>query len=225
VPNRASTAAILLETVMVVAVAAAFAFLANAMSPRGLNLARNYFPKAAPTAQATPKVSASAATQAPTPATPAVSSPTNAPAENSEIEETDQRIKDKGLQPVERAEMERIYNSPRYQQGYVIFIDARNPDFYADSHIPGAYPLDFYHPAKDLAEDLTPCQNAEQVIVYCTGGECEDAESTAIMLRDDAHIPTKKIFVYGGGFDDWSGHHLPLERGARNSGLPPEANK
>jgi rhodanese-related sulfurtransferase len=52
------------------------------------------------------------------------------------------------------------------------------------------------------------------------GGECEDAEYTALLLRD-AGIPAQKLFVYGGGFDDWAASHLPLEQGDRNSGVAP----
>jgi rhodanese-related sulfurtransferase len=190
-------------------VAAAFAFAANEISPRGLKLARDYFPRAASPSVSPPKVSPTVAVN---PAS------TN---EDSEAAETDRRIKEKGLQPISRAETERLFRDTRYQQGLVVFIDARSPDHYAASHIPGAYPLDLYHPEKDVANDLAPCQNAEQVVVYCTGGECEDAESTAILLRDYG-IPAQKLFVYGGGFEDWSASHLPLEQGGRNSGLPPE---
>jgi len=204
---------ILLETVTVVFVAAAFAFAANKISPRGLDLSRDYFPKPASPAHS------------PIPVAPPAAVNAASTEGDSEAAETDRRIKEKGLQSISRAETERLFKDPRYQQGLVVFIDARNSDHYAASHIPGAYPLDLYHPEKDLADDLTPCQNAEQVIVYCTGGECEDAESTAILLRDEAHIPGQKIFVYGGGFEDWSASHFPLEQGARNSGLAPVESK
>ena len=210
--NRTSTAAILLETVVVVAVAAGFAFVANKFSPHGLDLARDYFPSTVVQAHA------------PVQASPAATVNPASTNEDSEAEETDRRIKEKGLQPIGRAETERLFKDPRYQQGLVVFIDARAADHYAESNIPGAYALDRYRPEKDLAEDLTPCQNAEKVVVYCTGGECEDAEYTALFLRD-AGIPMQKIFVYGGGFEDWSASHLPLEQGARNSGLAPAEGK
>jgi 3-mercaptopyruvate sulfurtransferase SseA len=71
-----------------------------------------------------------------------------------------------------------------------------------------------------LAADLTPCENADQVVVYCTGGDCEDAEYTALLLRDTG-VSIQKIFVYGGGFDEWSASQLPLEQGARDSGVAP----
>jgi rhodanese-related sulfurtransferase len=197
---------------MVVAAAAGFAFAANALSPRGLKLARDYFPSAAAPVVSTAHSPPPAATNA-APAT-----------EDSDEAEIEQRIKSKGLQPMDRVQTERLFHDPRFQQGLVIFIDAREPARYAEGHIPGAYPLDRYHPEEDLAADLTPCQNAEQVVVYCTGGDCEDAEYTAILLRD-AGVPLQKLFVYGGGFDEWSAHHLPLEQGARNSGLAPVESK
>jgi rhodanese-related sulfurtransferase len=203
---------ILLETVAVVFVSAGFAFAANKLSPRGLDLARDYFPNPA------------GATHSPLPVSPPAAVQASSTNEDSEAAQTDRRIKEKGLQPISRAETERLFKDPRYQQGLVVFIDARDADHYAASHIPGTYPLDLYHPEKDLAAALTPCQNAEQVVVYCTGGECEDAESTALLLRD-AGIPGPKLLVYGGGFEDWSASHLPLEQGARNSGLAPVESK
>jgi rhodanese-related sulfurtransferase len=208
VSRRKSTAAVLLEAVIVIAVAAGFAFALNELSPRGLKLRRDYFPSVASPTNVPAKVS------------PAAENPPTAPEETSATAEIDQRIKSKGLQPIDRAQVEHLFHDPRYQQGLVVFIDARDVDHYAEGHIPGAYELDRYHPEKDLATDLVPCQNAEQVVVYCTGGECEDAEFTALMLRD-AGVSNKNLFVYGGGFDDWSANHLPLEEGARNSGQAP----
>jgi len=208
VPSRTSTAAILLEAVSVTVVAAGFAFAANELSPRGLTLARDYFPSAASPSRVPPKVSP-----------PADTLPASVP-ENSQAAEIDQWIKGKGLQPIDRPQTERLFHDPRYQQGLVVFVDARDQDLYAQGHIPGAYPLDRYHPEKDLAADLTPCLNAELVVVYCTGGDCEDAEYTALLLRD-AGVSIQNLFVYGGGFDEWSASHLPLEQGARDSGLAP----
>jgi rhodanese-related sulfurtransferase len=208
VQSRYSTGAVLLEAVIVIAVAASFAFTVNELSPHGLKLGRDYFPSVA------------SATNAPTKITPPADTHPGVSEVNSETAETDQRIKSKGLQPIDRAQTEQLFHDPRYQQGLVIFIDARDEDHYAESHIPGAYELDRYHPEKDLAADLVPCQNAQKVVVYCTGGDCEDAEYTALMLRD-AGVSNQNLFVYGGGFDDWSASHLPLEQGARNSGQAP----
>ena len=64
---------------------------------------------------------------------------------------------------------------------------------------------------------LPAAQAAEEIVVYCTGGECEDADTAAIVLGD-AGVPAKKVFVYGGGYSEWTENHLTLETGARNSG-------
>ena len=53
---------------------------------------------------------------------------------------------------------------------------------------------------------------------YCNGGECDDSEHAAIMLRDSLGIPKEKVFVYGGGIAEWTTNGLPIEVGARNSG-------
>jgi rhodanese-related sulfurtransferase len=201
--------AVFVEAVVVVLAGAGFAFAANELSPHGLFLARDYFPKSTNVVitSSTPPVTSSNA-----------AAPSVATNENPEIAEADQRIRGKGLQPLDLAEVEKLFHDPRYMQGLVIFIDARTGGYYATSHITGAYPLDYYHPEKDLAADIAPCDNAEQVVVYCSGGECEDADSTAIMLQKSG-VPAQKIFVYSGGFDEWSAKHLPLEQGARNSGV------
>jgi rhodanese-related sulfurtransferase len=206
--GRTSNAGIVLEALLVMALAAGFGFVVNQVSPRGLRLTRDYFPSVTNSAPPAAKVS------------PPPDSPPATSSENSEASDIERRIKSKGLQPIGRGPTERLFHDPRYEQGLVVFIDARDEEHYVQGHIPGAYPLDRYHPEKDLAADLPPCENAEQVVVYCTGGECEDAEFTALLLRD-AGVSNQKIFVYGGGFEDWSGSHLPLEEGARGSGQAP----
>jgi rhodanese-related sulfurtransferase len=205
VSSRPSTVArVVLEAVVVVLAASALAFAANELSPRGLKLARNYFPggtnqPVAPLQNSRPPAAATNASQEPP------------------VDDVDQRLKDKGLQPVSRAKTVELFHDPRFQEGLIVFVDARNQEHFNDGHIPGAYQLDPYHPEQQLAGVLTRCQAADQVVVYCTGGDCEDADSTTILLRD-AGVPNQKLFVYGGGYDDWTENHLPVEQGARNSG-------
>ncbi len=192
---------------VVVLAAAAFAFAANEVSPRGLKLARNYFP------------GGTSQTIAPlqTPRPQAAAASTNQANQEAPLDDVDQRLKAKGLQPVSRAKTVQLFHDPRFQEGLIVFIDARNQDEYNDGHIPGAYQLDPYHPEQQLPAVLTTCQAADQVVVYCTGGDCEDADSTALLLRD-AGVPSQKLFVYGGGYSDWAENRLPVEQGARNSG-------
>jgi rhodanese-related sulfurtransferase len=34
----------------------------------------------------------------------------------------------------------------------------------------------------------------------------------------DAGVSKDRLFVYAGGFDEWSARHMPIETGERNSG-------
>jgi rhodanese-related sulfurtransferase len=100
----------------------------------------------------------------------------------------------------------------------ILFIDARDPDHFQQGHIPGAFEFYPYHPQDYLEAVLTPCQIAEQIVVYCTGGDCEDSLSAAIFLRQTATNLAGKLFIYGGGMTEWEAAGLPVESGARNSG-------
>ena len=73
-------------------------------------------------------------------------------------------------------------------------------------------------PSGKIFGDVLPvCQKAEQIVVYCNGGDCDDSETAALLLRD-VGIPNQKLFVYGGGMAEWITNSLPVETGARNSG-------
>ncbi len=197
---------ILLEACLVAVIGAGVSLAANQFSPRGLKLSRNYYPTGAPQ------------TTAPVAVAPPATNASPATAEPSAASLLSERLRGKGLQEISRPDVEKLSRDPRLLAGIIVMIDARDPEHFQAGHIPGAYELDPYHPELQLPVVLPACQIAEQIVVYCTGGECEDADTAALLLRD-AGVPAKKIFVYGGGFDEWHGARLPLERGDRNSGL------
>ena len=199
---------------------------ANELSPRGLALSRNYFPRgtnqvpaaprpvqAVPPAAPKPVQAAPPATPAPVQAVPGPAG-TNEPSESAQISE---RLRGKGLQELKLNQVQILFDDPRSQDGRIIFVDARDEDDYQEGHIPGAYELDPYYPEKEMETVLPICLAAEEVVVYCNGGDCEDSDTAAILLRD-AGVPVQKLFVYGGGFTAWEAAHLHVETGARNSG-------
>jgi len=192
--------AVVFEVLFVAALGLVFALAANALSPRGLRLSRNYFPDAG---------TAPAATNSSGRGTLPVS--INTP--NATL----QRLQQRGLQLVNSNEVVELFRDPRHEQGLVVFIDARDDTHYAAGHIPGAWQFHHYRPENYLPTVLPVCLNALQVVVYCTGGECEDSEFAAIMLRD-AGVPSESLFVYAGGITEWKASGLPLETGARGSG-------
>jgi rhodanese-related sulfurtransferase len=196
---------IVVEAAIVAIVGLGVALAANQLSPRGLALSRNYFPAGTNPAPAVPA--------------PVLVAPVAAGTdENSEAAQLSERLRDKGLQEVKRGHAEILFHDPGAQMGRIVFVDARDEDHYKDGHIPGAYELDPYHPEKKLGAVLTVCEAAEKVVVYCTGGDCEDSDTAALLLRDGG-VPGGKLFVYGGGFTEWESSHLPVETGARNSGV------
>ena len=198
---------VLLEAVLVAAIGTAVALVANALSPRGLKLTRDYFPGS----------NRSGASALPT--TNSVKGAVGGNQSQASMAELAlARLREKGLQVVDCKQAQELFHDPRYGQGAIVFIDARNDEHYQKGHIPGAWQFDRYHPENYLAAVLPVCQAAQQVVVYSAGGECEDSEFAALFLRDSAQVPGEKLLVFTGGWTEWTERGLPVETGSRNSG-------
>jgi rhodanese-related sulfurtransferase len=193
---------VFLETAFVMVIGAIFAFAANQVSPRGLTLTRNYFPEGA---RAIPLATLPHST----------TGTNSAPIDPALLLAAE--LKEKGLQLAGGSQALQLFHDPRFKQNRVVFIDARDEQHYREGHIPGAYEFDPYRPEKYFDAVLPVCQAAEQIVVYCNGGECDDSETAAILLRD-VGIANQKLLVYGGGITEWTANGLPVEAGARNSG-------
>ena len=201
----------MLEGAVVAGVGVILSFIANAVSPRGLALSRDYFPGAI-----RPGSSMAASTNA-----SIVSAATNAAAATQLIAA---RLAAKNLRMVDLEQARELYFDPRYQHGGVVFVDARDDGLYQAGHVPAAHQFDHYRAPNNLAAILPVCAVAEQIVVYCNGGDCEDSEFAAVTLRESG-VPNEKLHIYGGGFTEWSTSGLPVERGARGSGLLREATQ
>lgn len=199
------TRGVLLEAAVVLAGGLIVGLLANFISPNGLKLGRDYFPKTT--------VPAVAPVTQPVASVPAV--PTTTPAETNAVLA---RLRERGLQPLDRAAVLALFQDPKRTQELIVFVDVRNDALYQAGHVPGAYQLDYYRPESYLPTVLSACSTAEKVIVYCTGGDCEDSELAAVMLGQ-AGVPRDRIFIFPGGYAEWSAQRLPLETGARLSGV------
>jgi rhodanese-related sulfurtransferase len=205
-PTRFQAKSILWEALFVALIGTVFAFAANEISPRGLSFTRDYFPGGKHTAL---------------PGVATIPLPPRSAHTNATVSATEQslaaRLQANGLQLVTSDQVAQLFRDPRYEQGSVVFVDARNDLNYQQGHIPGAVQFDHYRAEHYLATVLPVCQAAEQVVVYCTGGDCEDSEFAAIFLRQAGVLP-EKLFVYAGGMTEWTANGLPVEIGARNSG-------
>ncbi len=185
-------------------VGAALAFAANAFSPYGLKLGRNYHP--------------STSRGAPGPSVGSNVTSTAVAGHYSSEELLLARLRDNGLQLADSNLVIQLFRDPRREQEGIIFIDAREDEQYRAGHIPGAYQFYHYYPERYLTNVLQVCLTAQQMVFYCNGGECDLSLDAAMYLSDNARIPKEKVFVYGGGFGEWAANGLPIELGARNSG-------
>lgn len=158
---------------------------ANALSPRGLSLGRDYFPTSQPVA------SRASSSHPPTAAQPTTSK--------------------HGHALIEHAEAARLFADPKRQHGRILFIDARNADRFAEGHIPGAMRFDHYRPDETAGEVVGLALIAERVVVYCNGGSCEDSELVANDLLGFG-VPAEKLVIYKGGVAEWLARGMPLEK-------------
>lgn len=189
-----------LEVMAVLTAGALLGSLANALSPRGLQWTRNYFPVG------------------PAPR-PAVSILEEASLSPEVLAAATARIEARGYTAWNFDRVAEAFADPARLVGRIVFVDARADIPYRRGHIPGARPLDPYRPDQHLLEVVAACWNAERVIVYCSGGTCEDAELAAALL-EQAGIPRGRLVIYVGGFSEWLERGQPVEP-PRNSQTVP----
>ncbi len=192
-----------LEALLVAVTGVTLALLANALSPRGLELRTNYFPA---TVSAPPSSQAVAV-----PASAITGTAAARPAENSAVAE---RLRQRGLKSIRHEEVFALVQNGSIAEGSVVLVDARGDQPYAANHIPGAWQFHHYRAELFLPALLPRCLSATKVIVYCTGGDCEDSEFAAVMLRE-AGVPYENLFVYTGGMQEWTREKSPVEAGPR----------
>ena len=181
---------VLMEAVLVAVVGLAIGLAANATSGRGLRITKDYFPAL--------------------PVAPLV------PASIKVAGEVDASSPGEAHRTVDHERVVEIFQSESYLEECHILVDARDADHYAEGHIPGAYQLDHYRPEQYLAVLVPACEQAEMIILYCNGGECDDSELAAGDLLAEG-VPADRLYIYLGGIVQWQADGLPFERGARLS--------
>ncbi|MEJ5242047.1 MAG: rhodanese-like domain-containing protein [Desulfomicrobiaceae bacterium] len=93
--------------------------------------------------------------------------------------------------------------------GQAVFLDARDPDTYAQGHIPGALCV----PPTELDRlwpHIAPHIEGKTVVTYCDGERCPLSEELAAALRARG-VSTVLVFV--NGWSLWQGEHLPTTTG------------
>jgi rhodanese-related sulfurtransferase len=98
---------------------------------------------------------------------------------------------------------------------YVVVLDARSAAHYEEGHIPGAYLLDHYHQDDHMDALLPLLQDAPMIVVYCTGGDCEDSIFLCNDLVRTYGIYQEALYIFEGGITAWEEQGAPLQEGAR----------
>lgn len=204
---KTATKEILVEGALVAVAGVVLAFVVNGLSPRGLVVARDYFPVAPVASPVTPRAGSTESGTGNT--DQAAVSPERQLAERMQAE---------GLQLAYLEQAVDLFRDPRHASQLVVFIDARDDQNYQEGHVPGAYQFDHYRAERHIETILPVCQMAEQIVIYCSGGDCEDSQFAARTLAG-VGIPKERLFVFGGGMNEWETNGLPVEIGERNSGV------
>jgi rhodanese-related sulfurtransferase len=102
----------------------------------------------------------------------------------------------------------------RLYEGKALFLDARRSSVYAEGHIAGArsFPVwesDIDRRVKGLYEE--GLDQKAPVVVYCSGGACEDSHMLAEKLY---MVGFDNVLIYKDGFPDWQKRALPTSKGA-----------
>ncbi|MCP5515914.1 MAG: rhodanese-like domain-containing protein [Verrucomicrobiales bacterium] len=199
---------ILGELVVVGVAGLALGLAANRLSPRGLSLTRDYFPSLVPPPPSVPAASIE----------PQDDAEAQTPANGEPAGGAEGAVQG-GVAFLSHEQAVALFEDPRREAELVVFVDARDPDHYREGHIPGAYLFYHYRPEEYLPEVLPACQLAEDVVVYCNGGTCEDSELAAASLRQ-LGVAAECLRIYRDGITRWRAEGLPLEGGQRLSGQP-----
>jgi rhodanese-related sulfurtransferase len=94
-----------------------------------------------------------------------------------------------------------------------LFIDARRSKVYEEGHIAGARSFPVWESDIDARVKALFDEGLDQsapVVVYCSGGNCEDSHMLAQRLY---MVGFDNVLVYKDGFPDWELRKGPIEKG------------
>ncbi len=96
-----------------------------------------------------------------------------------------------------------------FDDGQDLFIDAR-PDYqYEAGHIAGSVNI-IGNTLEDRLDELMDRASGGRLIVYCVGPECPEAVELADLMVE---FDLKPVYVYTGGWEQWSQLGYPSETG------------
>jgi rhodanese-related sulfurtransferase len=103
-----------------------------------------------------------------------------------------------------------------YESG-ALFLDARRSSVFEDGHIAGARSFSVWESDIDdkvnalFEERPNPEDQNKPIVIYCSGGACEDSHMLAQKLFG---LLFNNVYVYKDGFPDWQKRGLPTRSGS-----------
>jgi rhodanese-related sulfurtransferase len=94
-----------------------------------------------------------------------------------------------------------------------LFLDARRSSVYAQGHIPGARSFPVWESDIDARVKAFFEEGLDQrapVVIYCSGGNCEDSHMLAQKLY---MVGFDNVLIYRDGFPDWQKRRHPVTTG------------
>ncbi len=95
-----------------------------------------------------------------------------------------------------------------FDNGNVLFVDARSQDDYEDGHIPGAVSLPAGQFDELVGSFLDRHAAARSIVTYCSGRACEDSHHLAQLLHE---LGFDHVKVFIDGFLGWKAEGYPIE--------------
>lgn len=116
------------------------------------------------------------------------------------------------FQEVTFEEVREIFEDPATLDGLNVFLDARAESTFEAGHIPRAIPCNPYEIENYVDRVLSSIGNADRIIVYCGGGDCEDS---IFLCREliGYDVPYNKLYLYEGGWKEWNQQNMPTRSG------------
>ena len=95
-----------------------------------------------------------------------------------------------------------------FDNGNVLFVDARSQNSYEDGHIPGAVSLPVGQFDEQIESFLSQHSPDTRIVTYCSGRTCEDSHNLARLLSD---VGFTHGIVFIDGFPGWEVQGFPIE--------------
>lgn len=112
----------------------------------------------------------------------------------------------------------------RYAQAETLWVDARDPELYAEGHIEGALLCHLYEKNTYLPqlEAAIAERQPNALVIYCKGADCTDSH---VLAQDLFNLGHNNIFVYTGGFNEWYQEGFPIEGSLAQQALADSAGE